>query len=444
MRDLLVTAVVFGLLPYVFSRVHWGVYLSAWIGYMNPHRLAYGFAFSMPFAQIIAICTLIGMVMSKEKKRMVWSAEIFVLILLILWMGVSTIFALFPDIAYEKYITVLKIQILTLLTLLVLTSREKVHMFIWVIVLSLGFYGVKGGIFTILTGGGSHVVGPSGSFIEGNNELALALIMTIPLVRYLHLNETNKWVKRGLGVAILLCTVAVVGSQSRGALIGLVAMGFVFWLKSRNKMTTGLLILVAVAIIVPLMPQSWYSRMDTIQTYEEDGSAMQRINAWKLSASVANDRLTGGGFNMYRKSVYEQYAERPEWVFDAHSIYFKMLGEHGYIGLALFLLLLGLTWKKCSNIMRNTRKRADLKWANDLAAMIQATIIGYTSAGAFLGQCYFDYVYHLVAVVVVLGDLVGRALKEPEVVAERAVEVRPSRMSPRRFTARPATPPRSG
>jgi probable O-glycosylation ligase (exosortase A-associated) len=316
-------------------------------------------------------------------------------------------------------------------------------MFIWVIVFSLGFYGVKGGIFTILTGGSSHVVGPEGTFIEGNNELALAIIMTIPLVRYLHLHETNKWLKRGLGAALLLCAIAVVGSQSRGALVGLVLMGFVFWLKSSNKLPTAMLILVSVMIIVPLMPASWYSRMDTINTYEEDESALSRINAWKMSVSVANANLTGGGFNMYRASVYAQYAERPEWVFDAHSIYFKMLGEHGYIGLGLFLAMIGLTWKKCSNIIRKTRKRADLKWANDLAAMIQASLIGYLSAGAFLGQCYFDYIYHLVAVVVVLGDLVGRALREPEVALEQKSDTTTSLLRTRRFSARPATPPAS-
>jgi len=412
MRDLIITAIVFGLLPFILSRVHWGVYLMAWLGYMNPNRLAYGFAYSMPFVQIVVLVTLAALFISKEKKRMVWSAETLSLIILIAWMGITTIFALYPDMAQAKYINVLKIQVITILTLLVLTTRQKVHIFIWIIALSIGYYGVKGGIFTILTGGSNHVWGPLGSFIGGNNELALALIMTVPLIRYLQLNENNKWIKRGLGLALILCIFSIIGSQSRGALLGLLAMGSILWYKSSAKLATTLLLATTALIIIPTMPDEWFERMDTIKNYEEDDSALQRLNTWKLSTAVANDRITGGGFQMYTPAVYKQYAERPEWVFDSHSIYFQMLGEHGYIGLALLIIMLALAWKKCSRIIKISQVHPDLKWAKELAAMIQVSLVGYCTAGAFLGLAYFDYIYHLIAVVIVVGDIIERNLKE--------------------------------
>ena len=88
------------------------------------------------------------------------------------------------------------------------------------------------------------------------------------------------------------------------------------------------------------------------------------------------------------------------------SIYFEILGEHGYVGLALFLGILGLTWLKCGSIIRFAKRNPDLIWARDLASMVQVSIVGYMSAGAFLGLAYFDYIYHLVAVVVVVHHLV--------------------------------------
>ena len=361
----------------------------------------------MPVVFIVAIVTMIGMLIAKEAKRMIWSREIILLLIFLVWMAVTTTQAFFIDLAIDQYIKVSKIQILTFMALLLLTTRERVHAFIWMIVLSLGFYGIKGGIFTIVNGGAYRVQGPETSFIEGNNELALALIMTIPLMRYLHLQATRHLVKQGLVAAMMLTAIAAIGSQSRGALVAITVMGTMFWLKSRNKIGTLVLIALAVAAIVGIMPEEWYARMNTIETYEEDASALGRINAWWTAWNVANDRITGGGFWMFQRSVFEIYAPEPGRVHDAHSIYFQILGHHGFIGLAIFLTLLAMTWLKCSSIIRIGKKEPRLNWARDLAAMIQVSIVGYMSAGAFLGLGYFDYIYHLIAVAVVVHHLVS-------------------------------------
>jgi probable O-glycosylation ligase (exosortase A-associated) len=376
---------------------------------MNPHRLAWGFMYDFPVVLITALVTLIGMLNSKETKRMIWSREIIVLLLLIIWMGITTTQAFFPEPAWLQYEKVIKIQILTFMTLLLLTSRQKVHIFVWIIALSLGFYGIKGGIFTILNGGAYRVQGPSGSFIAGNNELALALIMTIPLLRYLYLHEKRRWLKWGLAAAMLLTAIAAIGSQSRGALVGIVVMGAIFWFKSRYKFATTLIVAVAIGAIITIMPPAWYERMATIQNYEQDDSALGRINAWRTAFNVAQDRVTGGGFEMFRWPVFRQYAPEPNRVHDAHSIYFEMLGEHGFPGLALFLTLLGFTWLKCGQIIRAAKKETGLTWARDLAAMIQVSLVSYMASGAFLGLAYFNYVYHLVAIVTVTAYLVAQS-----------------------------------
>lgn len=411
MRDIALALIVFGLLPFILTRPHWGVYLSAWLGYMNAHRLCYGFMFNFPVVMVVAVTTMLGLLSSDDKKQMVWSREIIVLILFLAWMGITTTQAIYFDLAVQQYTKVIKIQILTLMTVMILTSPQRVHVFVWVLVLSLGFYGIKGGIFTVLHGGVYRVQGPQGTFIGGNNELALALTMTIPLIRYLHLQEKRRWLKLGLAVSMVLTALAAIGSQSRGALVALAVTGVAFWVKSRNKLSTAILILIAVGAIAAIMPQEWYERMNTIQEYEEDGSALGRINAWWTAFHVATDRMTGGGFEMFRRPVFHMYAPEPNQVHDAHSIYFEVLGEHGFPGLFLFLLLLSLTWLKCGAIIRQSRRSDDLKWAGDLAAMIQVSIIAYMAAGAFLGLAYFDYIYHLVAITAVTGFLIKESGK---------------------------------
>ena len=398
MRDIFVTAVVFGVLLLVFKHPHYGIYLWSWLSYMNPHKLAWGFATNIPFAFMTAVVTLTAYLFSKEPKRMPWTPETILLLIFLGWMTFTTYFAFYPQPAWEQWDKVLKIQIMTLLTAMLITDRKRLEGLVWVIALSLAFYGVKGGIFTILHGGVYRVQGPASTFIAGNNEMGLALIMTVPLLRYLHLQTQNQWIRLGLATAMVLTGLAAIGTQSRGALLAAVAMGSLLWLKSRNKATTTIYIIAAIGLIAAIMPQEYWDRMNTIKNYQEDPSAMGRINAWHTAFNLAKDRIPGGGFETFQAPTFQRYAPDPEDVHAAHSIYFQVMGDHGFIGLALFVLIGLLAWRTGSKVIRECRKDPDRKWAADLAAMVQVSMVGFATGGAFLGLAYFDYYYHLVII----------------------------------------------
>src|SRR5437764_14706505 len=106
-----------------------------------------------------------------------------------------TMFSIFPEYAWPQFSRAVKIQLTVFVTLMFMQSKERINQLVWVMALSLAFFGVKGGVFTILSGGVFHVRGPPGSFIDGDNEIALALVMTVPLLRYLQLNSTKVWVR---------------------------------------------------------------------------------------------------------------------------------------------------------------------------------------------------------------------------------------------------------
>jgi putative inorganic carbon (hco3(-)) transporter len=399
-RDILVTGIVFWALLMVFKHPHYGIYLWGWLSYMNPHKQAWGFSQMMPFALMTAVVTLLSYVSSKEPKRMPWSPEIVLIFIWLAWVTFTSFFAFYPQFAWAQWDQVWKIQIMTLVTGMLLTNRERLDGYIWIIALSLGFYGIKGGIFTILHGGTYRVQGPMGTFIAGNNEIGLAMIMTVPLIRYLHMQEKRRWMKLGLAGAMVLTGLAAIGTQSRGALLAAAAMGLVLWLKSRYKLATAIYLAIAVGLVAAVMPQEWYDRMHTIKTYEQDESALGRINAWHVAFNIAKERVTGGGFDTFHAPTFRQYAPEPENVHDVHSIYFEVMGEHGFIGLAIWLLLGLAAWRTGSKIIKACKNDPDRKWAADLAAMTQVSLIGYATGGAFLGLAYFDYYYSLVIILV--------------------------------------------
>jgi probable O-glycosylation ligase (exosortase A-associated) len=164
------------------------------------------------------------------------------------------------------------------------------------------------------------------------------------------------------------------------------------------------------------MPPQWYEKMGTIETYDQDQSALGRINAWGFAMNVAKDRpVLGGGFHAFSADQFRRYAPNPDDVHDAHSIYFQVLGEQGYVGLGLFLLLSILTLALGSRIMRLTRDREDLKWAHDLAAMLQVSFAGFGVGGAFLGLAYFDLPYQLMAIMILTYSIVRAELQDARV-----------------------------
>ena len=350
------------------------------------------------------------MLMSPEKKRLPMTRTTVIWLCLIALCTTTTFFAFYPDEAWIQWQKFIKVQVVALLTLVLINSRERLRQLIWIIVLSIGFYGAKGGFYVLRTGGETgRVYGPPGGFVSGNNELALALLMILPLMFFLRRHESNVSVRRGLWLLIALTVISILGSFSRGAFLGLLGCGAFLWLKSHKKFPIAVATVIAAVAMLFLMPQSWWDRMGTIETYDQDSSAQGRLDAWRLAVVVANDRPLGGGFNFWSAEIYDSYGVafiKPQY---AHSIYFQMLGEHGWPGLLLFLAMIGATWMQARRLIRQTSSTTDLAWENDLCRMVQVCLVAYMVGGAFLGLAYFDLPYHLVGMVVIVSDYLARA-----------------------------------
>jgi probable O-glycosylation ligase (exosortase A-associated) len=169
------------------------------------------------------------------------------------------------------------------------------------------------------------------------------------------------------------------------------------------------------------MPEGYHDRIQSIASYQQDTSALGRLNAWAMAFNLANDRpLIGGGFEIYNLRVFAEYAPNPTAVHSAHSIYFQVLGEHGYMGLFLFLLMWFLVWRDGTWIIRQTQGRGDLRWANDLARMIQVSLVGYAVGGTFLNLAYYDVPYYLITALVLTRVLVEKSIREAVPAPESA------------------------
>lgn len=398
MRDIILAGVLGVLAPLGLLHPWMGVMLWCWVSLMSPHRMTYGFMYDAPVAMITGVVTLLGLLLSRDPKKLPLAAPLVWLALFAVWIVVCYPFSIVPT-SYniDQVDKVLKIYLFTFIAVAVLWTRKQVDVLIAVCALSIAFFGVKGGVFTILTGGAYRVRG-DGGFIAGNNEIALAMIMIIPLLYYFVVTQTNVWVKRALWLSMLLTAVAVLGTQSRGGLLGILGMTTAFIARSQHRARLIVPILLVTMFVIAFMPESWWERMETIGNYKEDESAMGRINAWIVAWNVARDHFFGGGFYLESPTIFDRYAPNPEFIAVAHSIYFQVLGQHGFVGLALYLCFWISTWRTCRWLARHAKSFED----QVLARMCEVSFVGFAVGGAFLNLAYFDGPYYLMAALVVM------------------------------------------
>jgi putative inorganic carbon (hco3(-)) transporter len=405
-RDIILVLATLGFLPLCFRYPAAGVICWIWISIMSPHRLVWGFAAGQQFNFVIALVTLLGWFLSKEARR--WTPDLTPKLLLALtaWMTFASFFSLFPPDSWSIWDQTMRTLALIFLVFFVVKSKARIHGAIWALVISVGYYGVKGGLFTIATGGNFRVLGPGGTMLADNNNLALAVVMTFPLLNYLRLHTKHPALRIGLMVGMFLEVVMVLGTHSRGGAVALAAMLVAFWMMSRHKVGIAIVGVPIIALAVSLMPDMYFRRLDTIEDLTSDSSFMGRVQAWQVAIGIAIKQFPfGAGFSV---------AQRPEIFHShlpgviphaAHSVYFQVLGDHGFIGLALYLWILAVALLNTWLIPNQTRNRPGLQWASDLAVMIRVALIGYSVGGAALSMAYFDGFLLLIALLSPLREI---------------------------------------
>lgn len=409
MRDLLIISIVVVCAAMALRRPWVGVMLWTWLSIMNPHRMTWGPAYDAPLAAVAAGATLLGLVLTRDRHMPFKGAPTVWLFAFVIWITLSWILGISPSEDYPQWNKVIKIYLMIFVGLALLHSKLHILALAWVAAGSMALLGLKGGVFTILTGGNYRVWGPPGSFITDNNEFALALVMTIPLLRFLQLQLRHGWQRWGMTITMILCAAAALGTHSRGAFLAITAMSLMLWWRGSSRVMGGILIAVAAVSLIAFMPDTWTERMTTMtEGYEEDRSALGRVSAWWNAWGIAKDYVFGVGFNAARMELFAKYSPYPDAVHAAHSIYFQVLGNHGFVGLLLFMGTFVATYLAAGRLRRSSSQHPKTAWCEALGAMCQVSLIGYAVGGAFLSLSYFDLPYNIMMLVV----LASRWVKE--------------------------------
>lgn len=401
MRDIAFSFVLAALSAISLVNPFAGLLSWGWVSFSLPSSSLWGFASLLPANLIIALTTITGWILSSGRLAIRTDRALTLLLMLSFVLALSTVFSL----AHEASLPKAKEYMINFafmgMLLICLNTRVRIDAFVWLMVLCIGYYSLKGGIVFLMSGGAYRFEGPSGTSISDNNHLAVAFLLAIPLINYLRLHAAKRMVRHSLVGLLVLTTFAVLCTQSRGGFIGLVVLGGAFWWMSGRRIGHILAGLAIIGLAAALASENLVSRLQTIDgAHQRDASFLGRIVSWQMHFDAALDRpLVGAGpfaiqtwpvFGTYRPTdpIVDVQLQKPV---AAHSIYFQVLGDHGFLALGLYIAFVWTAWRNASWVIRQARGQPENLWMVNLASMTRVSILAFAVTGAAVSMAFYDF-----------------------------------------------------
>ena len=438
MRDLFFMALLPVMLYLMFQRPFIALGMWIWTAMFFPNAWLYGFAGGLRYNLIFTGVAMLGYAIMKDKPKPGFGSIGALIFLFFVWTTVSTaLTAGLPEISWEIWSRFAKVILLFVFVVLIIDKKLHIDFFLGCVVLSIGFYGGLEALKYVASGGGHMIAGFQGHVLGDRNELALAFVITLPICTYLisQYGKESRIIRFGLLGLMGLLVTAIIGTQSRGGFIALIGLGAYLFIKSDRKILLTVLVIMLVAGLSTLVSAEWVTRMDTLGEVNEDESFMGRVIAWKLSFILAmQNPFFGGGFKsleylpVWRVAAQDFFAYSFFYSGDllpdtgkaraAHSVYFQVLGEHGFFGLAIYLSFIFAAFRAARRVAIQARKQLHTQWIASVATTMQLCIFAFCLGGAGLSFAYFELLFAICAIVHVLQSrILPRALKEPVGVA---------------------------
>ena len=421
MRDLAFLAFLLAIVGFGLKRPFLLVLVYVYIDIVAPQRLTYFLLNALQISLVSVALAVGGWLLADDKRDTRVAPRQLLLVLLLLYCGATTLTADFPMEARDKWDWVWKALAFAVFLPLTLRTRLRIEVLLLFMILSASSIIIVGGIKTLASGGGygqlNLMVDNNAGLYEGST-ISTVAIACLPLIAWAARHGTlfpRDWRTKGFALALgFACLLIPIGTSTR---TGLLCIGLVALLSIRSVKRKGLYLgaLAAVALAaVPLLPSTFTERMNTIKTYQADESASTRLAVWRWTWEFAKDHPFGGGFDAYRQNriAYDlQGQDGPKLEVDKarayHSAYFEMLGEQGYPGLALWLLIsIGGLFRM--EVLRRRYRAGDEAWAGSLAGALQTAHCVYLLGAAFIAIAFQPFIYMLIGAQIGLDTYMAR------------------------------------
>ncbi len=391
-----------------------------YVDIVAPQKIAVTLLDPLQISLVAFIAAFGGWAFADYKLDSRFSLRQGILLALLIYCGLTTSVADFPEEAMAKWSWAWKAMVFAIFLPLTLRTRLRIEAVALVMVLSASTIIIIGGIKTAFGGGGYGTLRLLVNDNTGLNEgsiLSCVAVAIIPLILWLVKHGTvfpNDWrVKLFAGALAFACLLIPIGTQARTGLLCIAVLGVMALRSVKRRFLyvagAGALALVA----VPFLPASYTQRMNTIENHAGDQSASTRVAVWEWTLEYVKDHPFGGGFDAFRGNTL-RIETRESGGFSNnqsvevtqiqdkgrayHSSYFEMLGEQGYIGLGLWLWLMASGLWQMERLRRRWKDRTGPgeQWQAPLANALQQALVIYLVGSLFVGIAFQPFVFMLI------------------------------------------------
>jgi probable O-glycosylation ligase (exosortase A-associated) len=431
MRDLALVGFLCLVLVLGFRRPFLWVLAYAYVDIVSPQHLAYYLLSGVSVSMIVASLAIGGWLLFDSKRGTAVAPRQGLLLLLLGYIYFTTTYADLPVDALSKWDWAWKALFWAIFLPLTLRTRLRVESYLLVMILSASAIIIVGGIKTLLSGGGygalNLLVDNNTGLYEGST-ISTVAVAAVPVILWLMRFGTvfpkDRLVTLFAAGLIFACLLIPIGTEARTGLVCIAVLGILMLRDVQRRMVYMTIVGVAAIIAMPLLPQSFTNRMETISTYQADESATTRLAVWAWTWDYAKNNPMGGGFEAYRQNrlrvqtsgaidlgsvqlIDRQVLEDRGRAY--HSSYFEMLGEQGFPGLLLWLLIQGGGLLRMEVLRRRHRgAQGDDVWIAPLATALQHAQIIYLVGSLFVGIAFQPFMFMLIAVQIGFDTLVSR------------------------------------
>ncbi|WP_306391388.1 putative O-glycosylation ligase, exosortase A system-associated [Telluria beijingensis] len=437
MQSLYLTAVFLGLMLMGFSAAFAAALGFVWVDVVKPQQLAYSIITGWPLSMAAALAMLGQYMINDRKAPPRFGALLMLILFFAAWVTLTTSMSTIPGRPWQKWDWAFKVMIFAMFIPFIFRSRVQIEAFILVLIFSAATIFCSAGVKTLLGGGGYGVLsimgGGNTGLAEGST-LAVVCAMLVPLIVYVmrhNLLLPKNLFTTCLFLGIIVTAVAtVIGTSARTGIIALGVLGIVMLLKSRNKRWwIAALAIAAVAYLnIDLTATTWGERMSTIESYEQDSSALGRIRVWEWTLDFVREHPLGGGFDAYIHNRISMVTEDgtvhyyPAWQQAGkafHSIYFEVLGEQGVPGFIVYITMILLCILKLRSLKTRWKQHAGMAWMVALADALISAIFVFLAGGAFVGIAYQPFIFYVIGLTITLDQYSARVLRDDQQAALR-------------------------
>ena len=369
--------------------------------------------------------------LSSRERPVVLHGQIRWIFFFLVFLGVCTVDALVQADALDLWIRFAKMTVFVFFMVNVVDSVSKLKILLYSFIVFhiwIAADGLYGFYTTIGRGSQKGLGGTLGGFLGDTNDFALAMSVMLPYALFLLLVTRGFWARIGVGVCAAMIAGSAVFTFSRGGFLTL-ALVFGYFILYSPKRVLGLS-LAALMVIGALfvIPATYWERMRTSDDIEEDSAIQGRLWAWGAGYRMAVDQpLLGvgpanfpGAYGLQYKPQEARGGWQPNRWMGAHSSYFQILGETGFLGFSFFLGLMWMNLRSLGKVLRRYRpNRGDLADAPDAqfvratAHAMRASLLAFMLGGAFLAAGYYPHLWLNAALVQIL-VLTALPTSEPE------------------------------